>query len=254
MSEPADAHFPNTHWSLVARIKSPDERVAAQALDELCAQYHYPLYCYLRRRGCEHHDAQDVLHDFLAGLLRQRALERLEESRGRLRGYLATSLGRHLQHWREVEARRCRAGSVRRDDALVERTLHCPLDFDTIADRYARDRFRDSDSPDRVFERRWALEILRQVLEKLAARYAERGKAALFTTLRPVLEAGGSLRGHDTAALAAALGTVECGVRNLLHRLLQEYREVLLAEVRLTVESADEVPGELAYLLSLFQQ
>src|SRR5262245_18339200 len=63
--------FPATHWSLIARVKSPDEGEASKALEELCAQYHYPLYCYLRRRGCDHHDSQDVLQDFFALLLRR---------------------------------------------------------------------------------------------------------------------------------------------------------------------------------------
>lgn len=99
MPSPAPGHFPTTQWTLVARIKSADPTVAARALDELCAQYHYPLYCYLRRRGCGHHDSQDVLHDFLARLLRQRALERMEEARGRLRGYLSLSLPECAQQW-----------------------------------------------------------------------------------------------------------------------------------------------------------
>ena len=176
MTPRASGRFPTTHWTLIARIKSPDAAVARGALDELCTQYHYPLYCYLRRRGCEHHDAQDVLHDFLARLLRQRALERLEESRGRLRGYLTLSLGRHLHRWQQREARHETAAPG----------FDFALDFEDIEHRYLRERFTDADTPDRVFERKWALELLRQVIERLAADYERRGRGALFAVLRPV--------------------------------------------------------------------
>jgi RNA polymerase sigma-70 factor (ECF subfamily) len=143
MSPRGDGCFPETRWSRVARIRSDDAAVAAKALDELCAQYHYPLYCYLRRRGCAHHDAEDVLHDFLAGLVRLRALERVEAERGRLRGYLALSLGRHLREWRHRESRRERPAS----------DFHDVLDFEVIGNRYQRERFTDADTPDRKANR-----------------------------------------------------------------------------------------------------
>ena len=244
MPSPDHGHFPTTQWTLVARIKSADPTVAAHALDELCAQYHYPLYCYLRRRGCEHHDSQDVLHDFLAGLLRQRALERIAEERGTLRGYLSLSLGRHLHQWRLSEARR--------EQPFSE--AETKLDFAAIEQRYRHERFTDADTPDRVFERKWALELLRQVLGKLGERYCQRGRGPVFGALRPVLEGGGSLRGEDTRAMAVSLGLTDEALRGALSRLLREFREEMRAEVRLTVEHSEEVPAELTYLLGLFQR
>jgi RNA polymerase sigma-70 factor (ECF subfamily) len=244
MSPEADGHFPTTHWTLVARIKSADVAVAAKALDELCAEYHYPLYCYLRRRGCEHHDAQDVLHDFLAGLLRQRALERMEEARGRLRGYLSLALGRHLSEWRRSEARRERP----------EVEFNRRLDFKAIADRYERERFSDVDTPGRIFERKWALELLRQAIEKIGADYERRGRGLLFAVLRPVLEGGGSLRGEDTRALATRAGLSDEALRAALARVLREFRETLNAAVALTVEEPAEVPDEMTYLMGLFER
>lgn len=245
MSPPTgDGQFPITHWTLIARIKSDDAAVASAALDELCAQYHYPLYCYLRRRGLAHHDAQDVLHDFLSRLIRVRAVERLDRERGRLRGYLSTALGRHLREWRRTEARREQPAP----------NFHGTLDFEAIADRYEREHFTDADIPDRIFDRKWALELLRQAVETLAARYAERGKAALFAALHPVLERGGSLRGEDAPALAAQVGLTHDALRAALARLMREFRDVMHAAVRLTVEDAGEVDGELAYLLGLFQR
>lgn len=241
---PADGRFPSTRWTLVARIKSTDETVAAKALDELCTQYHYPLYCYLRRRGCDHHDAQDILHDFLARLLNQRALERLDETKGRLRGYLALSIGRHLQRWQESKTHRNQGRPG----------IGITLDFDAIEYRYQHDDFSDADTPDRIFERKWATEMLHHVIGTLGEVYHQKGKAVLFRALRPVLESGGSLRGEDSATLAAQAGINEPALRTALSRLLKEFRETLREEVRLTVGNADEVPEEISYLMGLFQR
>ena len=244
MTSQGDGRFPSTHWTLIARIKSTDETEVAKALDEVCTQYHYPLYCYLRRRGCNHHDAQDVLHDFLARLLRHRALERVEEDRGRLRGYLSLAINRHLQTWQQSAAQRTErmaAGSL-------------PIDFKAIEDRYHREKFAAADTPDLIFERKWATEMLQHVIAKLGEIYQKKGRPELFATLRPVLESGGSLRGDDSTALAARAGLSEAALRTALSRLLREFREILRAEVRLTVENADEIPDELSYLMGLFQR
>jgi DNA-directed RNA polymerase specialized sigma24 family protein len=243
MTPQGDGRFPSTHWTLIARIKSTDQAVVSKALDEICTQYHYPLYCYLRRRGCNHHDAQDVLHDFLARLLRHRALERVDEERGRLRGYLSTAISRHLLTWQQSAARRTEQAS---EGALS-------LDFKAIEDRYHQEKFSDADTPDLIFERKWATEMLHHVIEKLGETYQRKGKAPLFAVLRPVLESGGSLRGSDCFALATRAGLKEPALRTALSRMMQDFREALRDEVRLTVETPDEVPQELSYLMSLFQ-
>ncbi len=243
MTPQGDGRFPTTQWTLIARFKSADESVAAKALDEICAQYHYPLYCYLRRRDCDHHDAQDVLHDFLARLLEHRALERVDEAGGRLRGYLSTALGRHLISWHRSAARRAASGHG----------ITVSLDFQAVENRYHHEHFTDGDTPDRIFERKWAIELLRQVIAKLAARYEAKGRTPLFAALRPALERGGSLRGEDTPALAAQLGLTPTALRVAMSRLLDEFAGVIQAEVRLTVERPEDVPDELAYLMSLFR-
>lgn len=239
-----DGQFPSTQWTLVDRIKSPDEAVAAEALDEICTRYHYPLYCYLRRRGCDHHDAEDVLHDFLVRLLRRQALERLDESKGKLRGYLAMAVGRHLLRWQETKAKR----------REIPANLSVSLDFPAIAIRYRSDSFPADESPDRLFERKWATEMLYHTISKLERIYREKNKAALFALLRPALEAGGSLRGENLSGLAAAAGLSEPALRTAMSRLLQEFRATIHEEVRSTVEHADEVPQELAYLMGLFRR
>lgn len=70
-----ESRFPTTEWTLISRLKSEDGATSARALDDLCRQYHYPLYCLIRSRGLAHHDAEDALHDFLAKLLRLESLQ-----------------------------------------------------------------------------------------------------------------------------------------------------------------------------------
>lgn len=244
MMNSSDSQFPSTHWTLIERVKSTDEAVVSKALEEICAQYHYPLYCYLRRRGCDHHDAQDVLHDFLNRLLCQRALERVEEDRGRLRGYLATAISRHLWNWQQSASRRMEATAEHRT----------AFDSKQIEERYHREDFASGDTPDRIFERKWAIEMLHHTIGKLAERYHQKGKSALFAALRPALENGGSLRGENSPALAASIGLSEPALRTAMSRLLQEFRECLCGEIRQTVAEPHEVPDELSYLMALFQR
>ena len=106
MSEVRNAQFPTTHWSLFSRLRSGDAAVSRRALEDLLCQYRYTLYAYIRRRGVSHHDAEDALHDFLVRLLDAHSLEDATAKRGRLRGFLSTSLGRFMANWHRDEARR----------------------------------------------------------------------------------------------------------------------------------------------------
>jgi RNA polymerase sigma-70 factor (ECF subfamily) len=238
-----DGHFPSTHWTLIARLRSADEGAARRAIEELCAQYHYPLYCYIRRRGIDHHDAQDALHDFLVKLLRLHAFEDAEAEKGRLRSFLAASLQRFLANWH-------------RDHSHQRREVGLEITFDDAKDeeRFQRERFSDEDTPALVFERKWCSELLSHVLRKLGELYSEKDKTPLFKALRPVLKDGGSLRGHDTAAIAASLSITEGTLRVALSRLLDDYRDVLRQEVAQTVAGEKEVREEISHLLGLFKK
>ena len=234
-------HFPHTRWTLIARLKSPDAAIARRALDDLCMQYYYPLYCYIRRRGFEHHDAQDALHDFFAKVIRLAVFECAEAGSGRLRAFLSTALQRFLINWH-------------RDNAHREREVSLDLapPGEDPERRYRSEHFTDTETPERVFDRKWGHELLENVVRRLDQDCTVRGRKFFFDTLRPVLLAGGSLRGHDSAQIASTLGISEGALRVALSRLLGEYRAILEDEVRQTVETSDEVDGEIAHLLGVF--
>jgi DNA-directed RNA polymerase specialized sigma24 family protein len=236
-----NGNFPTTEWTLIARLRHEDELVCARALDELCAQYHYPLYCFIRRGGLAHHDAEDALHDFLVKLLRLEAFHDRGEEKGRLRTYLSKALDRFLITRHHRESRRT-GREVSVDDARFT------LDPE-VEQRYAREVASVVLAPDVMFDRQWCEELLTRVLNRLRVAFEQKGKAELFAALRPVLLAGGSLRGHDTDALAAQLSMSTNAVRTTLLRLLREFRALLKEEVRQTVGAKEDVMAEIAHLM-----
>ncbi|MCB1242476.1 MAG: RNA polymerase sigma factor [Verrucomicrobiales bacterium] len=236
-----DGNMPSTRWTLVERLRRGDEPDRRTALDDLCRQYHYPLYCHIRRRGFDHHDAQDALHDFFAKLLRNESFATADSGKGRLRTYLLSALQRFLINWRRDHRHRDLEISAEAEAALAE-----------SEGRYQREHFADSDSPDRIYERQWVREVIGAALDRLRLRYSEKGKAALFDTLRPVLLSGGSLTGHDSEALAASLGMKIGALRMALSRLLEDFRETLRAEIVQTTSAPDEVKEEFRHLVGVF--
>lgn len=243
MRTPGNDRFPTTQWTLISRLHSSDDGVASRALDELCAQYHYPLYCYIRRRGLEHHDAQDVLHDFLAKLIRLESFKTACEDKGRLRGFLATSLSRYLATWHTSQNKRAHDVSIDEE-----------MDLAAAEQRFQRERFSDMETPERLFERKWAHELIRHVLRRMHRNHIARDKEALFTALKPVLLDGGSLRGHDHEAMAAELQMTPGSLRVALSRMLDDFRQMLREEVAQTVEDKAEIEDEIAHLMSAFER
>lgn len=237
-----DGKLPTTHWTLISRLKCDEASTANRALDELCKEYHYPLYCLIRSRGLSHHDAEDTLHDFLAKLLRLDAFADIDPDKGRLRTFLARSLDRFLisRHHRERK----------RTDREVSVDDEARFSFDPKQEqRYAREITSTKLAPDVIFDQQWCAQLLRRVLRQLEADYAEDGKEALFHALQPVLRNGGSLRGADSTAIAATLGMNEPALRTALSRMLRHYRKILVAEVRQTVEHSADVDDEIAHLM-----
>lgn len=119
--------------------------------------------------------------------------------------------------------------------------------------RFQRERLVDHETPERIFERKWAIQLLRLVHRELRASYIAAGKLDIYLALRTGLAAGGTLRGEDTPGIASALGMTEGAVRTAMSRLLREYREILAKEVAQTVANPSDVDDEIDYLISVFR-
>jgi RNA polymerase sigma factor (sigma-70 family) len=233
--------FPTTQWTRMEKLRSPDAETAQEALNDLCACYHFPLYCLIRKNGLNHHDAQDVLHEFLAKLLRLEAFHDLAAENGRLRTFLAKSLKRFVLTWLKSSQRRMNREILAED---------APFHLDgNLNQRYIENVADLRDSPDAIFDMQWCSALLGRVLKRLEEDYRTREKAALFAALKPVLLSGGSLREHDTAQIAEKLSMQEPAVRTALLRLLRGYRKLLTEEVRQTVDSEAEMKEEIHHLL-----
>jgi DNA-directed RNA polymerase specialized sigma24 family protein len=237
-------NMPTTEWTLVARLQSGNEVQARAALDELCRAYHYPLYGLIRRRGLDHHDAEDALHDFLAKLVRHDTFGVADREKGRLRTFLSMALQRFLSNWRRDQYRkRGREVSADAEAAIAE-----------AEGRYEKEEAGHHESPDLLYDRQWAQELMRLVMQRVRARYEAKGKLALFDSLCPVLLSGGSLIDHDSARLAAELNMRPGAMRTALMRLLRDYQEALRHEIHQTVEDREMARLEFQVLMAAFQQ
>lgn len=235
--------LPTTQWSLIARLKSPDEEKARAALDEICLAYHYPLYCQIRRRGFSHHDAEDALHEFLLKLMRLDTFGVADAEKGRLRTFLLVALRRFLANWIR-DSQRKKSHEVSRDSLAAIREA---------GKRFELDEAAHHESPDLLYDRQWVQELMHRALERLRCDYAVKGRAEVFEALRPGLLNGGSLAGEQSDTLAERLGMRPGALRIAFHRLLDHFRESLRQEILMTVEDRAAAKQEFAELMTMFQ-
>jgi RNA polymerase sigma factor (sigma-70 family) len=234
---PASPVFVTTRWSVVVSAQGKDSPAAARALEQLCRAYWYPLYAHVRRAGHTPADAEDLTQAFFARLLEKDWLGMADRERGRFRSFLLGSLKHFLANeWDKARARK-RGGHLQ----VVS------LDAPAGEERFRQEPMAQG-SPDREFDRRWALALLDTVLARLEQDYAQAGKAVAFQHLKSALSGGRS--DVPYARLSEALGMSEGAVRVAVHRLRQRYREVLREEIAQTVATATEVEDELRQLFA----
>jgi len=231
--------FTTTHWSVV--LEAQGESPAAQrALEILCRTYWRPLYGFARRQALTREEAQDLVQEFFARLLEHRNLDAVRREKGRLRSYLLVSLKRFLA------SERHRASGVKR----YETGSHIPLD-ELLESEPADFELAESLSADQLYERRWALAVLEQVLGRLESEYQGAGNAALFDQLKEFLVGE---RGRPTQAeIATELAMTENAVKQAFHRLRQRYRVLLREEIAHTVAQPGDVEGELRHLVAVLR-
>lgn len=236
---PAAPVFVTTHWSVVLTATGSDTTQAHAALEGLCRMYWYPIYHFVRRQGHSMHDAQDLTQEFFARLLAKNFLSGADESRGRFRSFLLASFKHFLANeWDRARAQKRGGGMIpiSIDAAAAETSCHSMIEP------------ADPATAEKIFERRWALTLLEQVLRRLREEYTSTGRGKLFEQLKPTLtEASRTVK---YAEIAEQLGTTEGAVKVAVHRLRHQYRELLRAEIAETVSSPEEVEDELRNLFS----
>jgi len=233
------AIFSTTSWSAVleAQGQSP---AAQEALEKLCHTYWRPVYSFIRREGTGHEEAEDLTQAFFALLLQRRNFADVRKEKGRLRSYLLTSLKHFLvsEHRRAVTLKR---GKGQKPVPLEELALIKCAEMEPA----------DHLSADRIYERRWALTLMEQVLRRLKDEYDAAGNAALFDLLKQLLpdEPGAPSR----AEIAAQLGMTDNALRQAFHRFRQRYQLLLREEISHTVAVASDVEDELRHLIAVLR-
>ncbi len=222
-------------------LEAQGESPAAQdALEKLCRTYWRPIYSFVRREGVGPEEAEDLTQGFFALLLVRRDFDAIRREKGRLRSYLLTS----LKHFLTSEQRRAKTAKRGKGQQPV------PLDELSGAERRDMEP-ADHLTAERVYERRWALTLMEQVLGRLKDEYCTTGNAALFDSLKQLLpDEPGAL---SRVEIAARLGMTENAVRQALHRFRHRYQALLREEISHTVAIASDIEDELRHLIAVLR-
>jgi RNA polymerase sigma factor (sigma-70 family) len=233
---PGSSQFPTTRWTLVIAAGDPHRKEARAALVSLCENYWYPLYAYLRRRGHPADQAQDLTQEFFTRVLEGRYLDRADPEKGRFRSFLLTCLKFFVADEGDRERAQKRGGGQ-----LIS------LEFSSGEEHYQREPAHD-ETPERIFERRWALSVLDRVVENVRKEFVQHGQPEHFDRLKVFL-----LGQSDApyAALAREMNTSEGALRVAIHRLRKRYRELFRQEIADTVADPSEVESEIRYLAAV---
>jgi RNA polymerase sigma factor (sigma-70 family) len=230
------SQFVTTHWSMVLAAKDRDSPQAREALAGLCATYWYPLYAFVRRQGNNAEDAQDLTQEFFARLLETDFLRAVERSKGQFRSFLLACCKHFLSNERD------RAGAQKRGGGR----LQAPLNFEVAESKYTQESALPAE---KLFERRWALTLLDQVLIRLREEFIGLGKKDFFERLKVYLT--GDRSGLSYEEFGKQFGMTEGAVKVAVHRLRRRYRELLREEIGRTVDGAEQVENEIRELFTI---
>ena len=231
----SSSEFPMTRWSVVLSARDGDAGKVKVALGELCEAYWMPLYSFARRTGKSAEDAEDLTQSFFAKLIERDIFSRADAERGRLRSFLLGAFKNFLSDEWDKERALKRGGGKQ----------VFSIDAAEAEERFAMEP-ADEESPDRCFEKRWALVVLERVMIALRAHYEASGKGDVFEELHQYLapETGG--QSYRTSA--EKLGSKENAVRVAVFRLRQRYAAELRAQIAETVEGEEEIAEEIDFL------
>jgi len=231
--------FATTHWSVVLHAARDDSPEATIALEKLCADYWYPLYAFLRRRGHSPEEAEDLTQSFFAErIIERRILRAADPTVGRFRSWLLTCLQNMAASAWE------RRQSLRRGGRLE----HVPMGSEEAERLYATEP-GSTESPEHIYDRAWAMTVLRRTLDHLKNSYADAGQLDAFHRLQAFLPGSGEPPPYETVAQQS--GKSIDAVKMSVSRLRQEFRRQLRAELLRTVSSPEEIHDELRHLQAI---
>jgi RNA polymerase sigma-70 factor (ECF subfamily) len=222
---------------MVLRARDRAASGAPEALAELCRDYWYPLYAFIRRQVDSAERAEDLTQEFFARLMEKEFLDSVDQSKGKFRDFLKACCKHFLPNQRDRDRARKRGGGR----PIVS------LDLGAAAERYRLEPSHDL-TAEKLFDRCWALSLLEQVLDQLAQEYRADNKGPLFDRLKAALVGGPDQLPY--AQIGTELGLTEAAVKKAAQRLRQRYRELLRARIAETVEGAEQIDEEVRDLFA----
>lgn len=230
--------FVTTRWTLVMAAGRAPSAAGRDALAELCQLYWPPLYAYARRRGHSVEEAQDLTQAFFTRFLEKHDVEDADPARGRFRSFLLKA----FQHFLFNQHERAHAGKRGGGVHFV------PLEIEAAEARYAAEP-SDTLTPERIYERQWAVAVIDRARAHLRADLSAAGKQPLFDALHDLLM--GDKPDRSFADIGRTLAMSEGAVRVTVHRLRRRLRDLIRAEILITVADDKDVDEELDYLIEV---
>ena len=237
-TDPRGESFQTTRWSLIAAANGPSSE-KNDALAELCAAYWFPLYAFVRRRGHSADDSADLTQGFFTQLLEKENLAAADPSRGRFRSFLLSSLTNFICNESD------RAHAMKRGGN--QKTVS--FDVGDAEARYLNEPATNL-TPEKLFDRQWAVLLLDRALGEVRAEYNRMGNERLFEGLKTMLTFAPDAKSYS--AIATELGMTEGAVKVAVHRLRQRYRQQLRMIIADSVASEEDVEEEIRHLFSAF--
>jgi RNA polymerase sigma factor (sigma-70 family) len=231
--------FATTRWSLVFNARNSQSLQHEIALNELCRRYWFPLYGFARRRGNTEPDAEDLVQGFfISQFLQTNFLRDLNSKKGRFRAWLLECFKNYSRNeWKRSCCQKRGGGAD-----------HVPIDW-AMADEKYQSQLMTAETPDRAYDRAWAVTLLEQVLELLAEEMQAKGKGDLFEELKPSLMVDRDDFSYGDAANRLKLS--EEATRQAAKRLRECYQKLLRQELLKLCDPA-EVEQEIRFLLNAF--
>ncbi len=241
LSHSGSAVFHTTRWTMVIRAQgqAPEARAA---LGDLCEAYWTPVHRFLRREGRDDDQSRELTQEFFSRLLAGSTLEKADPGKGRFRSYLLGALKHFLSDHRRSEGRQKRGG-----DVVIESIESSGSETSpglVIADPGA-------EASDAFFDRHWALAVMERGLAAARDSFVQSGKTEHFEALKPWLI--GDVASLSQADAAAGLGISTGAVKVAIHRMRQRFGEAIRREIAETVDTEEEIAGELRYLIEALQ-
>ena len=229
--------FATTSWSIVVKAGEDSSPEQHQALETLCQSYWYPLYAYLRKSHSRA-EAEDITQSFFVDLLENHRLEMVDRQRGRFRSFLLVSLSNFRSNWIRSQKTLKRGGGK----SIIS------IDFARADRRFAVEPI-DQLTPERLFERSWAMTLLERAMAELEKQYASSDKQEIYLTLRIYLNDQAEV---PYSEVAKRLGMTVDAVRVAVHRLRRRCGDLVRHEIAQTVADQDDIDDELRALFRVF--